>query len=240
LDRWCADRGASFVCEEKHGWVVEIAGRSYDEIASEWSKKFRGNMNRYPRKLAEELGPLEFEVVRERDRVLAMLPAYFEMHNRRWIESGSPGTFTDATMRAFFKDLAERFADTHLHFSVLRAGGTPVAYHFGFFYAGYLLVYKSTYDPDHNGAGKVLQRMLIEEGARSGWAGIDLLQGDYAYKERMATRPTTTRSYLVRTHAVAPGHFWLTRGRPAVQRTMGGLIFKAVGRWDALKQRFKG
>jgi CelD/BcsL family acetyltransferase involved in cellulose biosynthesis len=70
------------------------------------------------------------------------------------------------------------------HYSVLRIGGTPVAWHIGFFDAGRLYYWVPTHDAAWSNCspGKLLLAELIAQGCREGWREIHFLTGNHGYK----------------------------------------------------------
>jgi len=220
--------------------IIEIEG-TYEEIAAGWNRKQRQNINRYRRKLLSDFETLELVTFDTPDQALEKLPAFFEMHDRRWVESGNPGTFDDPTMRAFFTELVERLAGSHLYFAGLMAGDRAVAYRIGFLYGGYFLAYKSAFDWDlrRYSPGQVMNAATIEDGVDRGWQGIDLLGGDYDYKDSLSSSTQSRVSFFMRTRSIAPGYWWLTKGRPALQRRVGGLAYRALDRLGRIKRALR-
>jgi CelD/BcsL family acetyltransferase involved in cellulose biosynthesis len=76
------------------------------------------------------------------------------------------------------------------HYSVLRIGNTPVAWHLGFVDAGRLYYWVPTHDVSwaSYSPGKLMLAELAALGCRSGWTEIHLLTGNHAYKS--AWNPT--------------------------------------------------
>lgn len=70
------------------------------------------------------------------------------------------------------------------HFSVLRIGATPVAWHLGFFDAGRLYWWLPTHDGRWSAysPGKLVLAALVDHGCHAGWREIHLLTGNHGYK----------------------------------------------------------
>ena len=240
LDARLQARGLEHRRGESICHVIELDG-TYDEIAAGWNRKQRQNINRYRRKLLADFDTLDLITFDTREQALEKLPAFFAMHDRRWVEAGNPGTFDDPTMREFFTELVERLAGTHLYFSALMAGDRPVAYRIGFVHGGMFMAYKSAFEWDlrQYSPGQVMNAATIEDGVERGWTGIDLLGGDYDYKDSLSTTTKNRVTYFVRTGRVAPGYWWLTKGRPRTQRLVGGVAYKAMERWSRLKRALR-
>jgi len=213
-------------------------GETLEETMGEWSRNLRKNMRRYDRKLGEEQGEVRLQVFDTAADARVWLPRFFTMHDRRWEEAGSPGTFSEQARRDFTIELAEEIAGDSLHFSALMVGEEPAAYWLGFVSGGYLLGYKTTFNLDlySYSPGKILIKYLVDEGITRGWKGIDLMQGDYDYKSGFTSEAVTTYTYTVRTRPTAPAYWWLTRGRPLAESAVGGLVFRARGLLHRLRR----
>jgi len=76
------------------------------------------------------------------------------------------------------------------HYSVLKIGGTSVAWHLGLVDANRLYYWVPTHHPQWSvySPGKLLLAELIAHGCRHGWKQIDLLTGNHNYKR--AWNPT--------------------------------------------------
>jgi CelD/BcsL family acetyltransferase involved in cellulose biosynthesis len=76
------------------------------------------------------------------------------------------------------------------HYSVLRVGETPVAWHLGLFDEGRLYYWLPTHDVawSNHSPGKLLLAELIARGCRDGWREIHFLTGNHDYKQ--AWNPT--------------------------------------------------
>lgn len=228
-------RGYSYRRETSICHIVDLEG-SYDDIAAGWDRKKRQNVNRYRRKMLERFDSLEIVTFDTPDEALERLPAFFEMHDHRWVEAGHPGTFDEPGMREFFEELVQRFAGSHLHFSALMAGDRAAAYRVGFVYGGYFLAFRSAFDWTLRrlSPGQVMNAETIRYGVDQGWKGIDLLGGDYDYKDSLSSRTQDRVTYIVRTGRVAPAYWWITRGRPALERRVGAVVYRVRARWGRL------
>lgn len=231
------ERNLEYRREESLCHVVDIDG-SYEEIAAKWDRKKRQNVNRYRRKVLERFDTLSVVTFDTPEEARERLPDFFEMHDYRWIEAGHPGTFDDPDTRAYFEDLVERFAGSHLYFSALMADDRPVAYRIGFVYGGYFMAFRSAFDWTLRklSPGQVMNAETIRDGVERGWEGMDLLGGEYDYKESLSSSTVDRATFYVRFGSVAPGYWWITRGRPAVEKHAGGLVYRAQAGWDRLRR----
>lgn len=231
------DRHLEFIREDSPCHVVELFG-SYEDIAASWDGKKRRNVNRYRRKLLSEFDSLELVTFDTVDEALARLPDFFRMHDQRWIASGNPGTFDDRSVRAFFEDLVRRFAGKSLFFAALVAGDQAAAYRIGFVWDNSFLEYRAAFSWDlrRSSPGQVMTSVLIEDGVERGWAAIDLLGGDYAYKDRVSSTTRDRSTFFIRSRPFAPAYWWLTKGRPMAERSIGGVIYRVRSWWGKLRR----
>lgn len=196
---------------------------SFEEFETSLKKKLRADLRRQSKRLEEVLGPLEFRVVTDRKEAEALLPSLFEMHDRRWLESGVPASFADARARTFYYRMVSDLWDQGLHLSILSAGDRVAACHLGMIWSGYLLYFKPTFDPElrNYSPGKLHLRLLLAHAIERGLRGVDFLQGSEGYKSDWTSETTDCRTYLIRARALSLSYPWLTRGRPTAERILG-------------------
>lgn len=117
----------------------------------------------------------------------AYLPQFFEQHIRRWQGTGSPSLFTNPRNREFYAELLEQLLPTgRLIFSVVRFNQQPIAFHFGFEFAGRFLWYKPSFDTDYrkHSPGNLLLRFLLQRAIEHNNNEFDFTIGDEEFKNR--------------------------------------------------------
>lgn len=230
-------RGLKYVASDSTCLRVPFA-ETIEETRKGYSKSLRTDLRRQRKRLAEAKGELEFTVAGTVEEALSLLPALYDMHDRRWLEAGRPGTFSDPKARLFYQYLVERMWEKGLHFSYLRAGEEIVAFHLGLVGDGHLLYYKPTFDYTLNpfSPGKIHLDCLIEQGVEDGWKGLDMLQGDEKYKRSWSSDQTETETFTIQARRASPAYWWVTSGRWAVQRQVGGLYNRIVSRREAKRR----
>ncbi|MFC1660050.1 GNAT family N-acetyltransferase [Gemmatimonadota bacterium] len=231
-------RGLTF---ERRIWVTQsipLAG-TFEETERGFTSRLRSDLRRREKRLREAHGPVTFRVIESQHEALKRLPDLFEMHDKRWLTSGLPGTFSDPAARAFYERVVRHLWEDGVHFSVLECGGRIIAFHLGFVWDGHLLYYKPTFESDLQAfsPGKLLLKYLVMHGVEEGWSGIDLLQGEEDFKRPWTSESTATSTFTIRTSRRSPTYWWLTRGRPLAERTLGRTYNRWATRLESLRKR---
>lgn len=227
--------GKTFTETRRECLRIELPA-TFDEYSASVRSRLRTDVRRRLRKLESEVGSVEFERLTDPAEAKALLPLLFDMHDRRWIDAGKPGAFSDPRMRTYFAGMVEVLWP-HLHVTVLRAGGKPVALHFGMVSGTNLLHFKPTFESDLGAysPGKIQLWMLIERGIDEGLDLLDFLQGEEGYKHEWATGSTGTSTFVVRTRPGSLTYWWLSGGRTRAEERFG----KAYLRLSAVVDRFR-
>lgn len=121
------------------------------------------------------------------DEARAYLPQFFEQHIRRWQGTSSPSLFTNPRNREFYAELLERLLPTGwLVFSVVQFNRQPIAFHYGFQFAGRFLWYKPSFDIAYrkHSPGNLLLRFLLERASTHRNSEFDFTIGDEEFKHR--------------------------------------------------------
>lgn len=191
------------------------------------SAQLREQTARRRRKLAREIGGVEFELDSTDEAAFRQLLAW---KSAQYADSGAPDLFKPGWIRevvaAFRTRRGPEFAGV---LSVLRAGGRPVAAHFGLRSRGLLHYWFPAYDAALAACspGIVLLLDLIDAAPAHGIRAIDLGKGDAPYKLRLAnTRVPLLEGAVVVSpwlrilrHSRAAAGAWLRRSplRPAAR-----------------------
>jgi CelD/BcsL family acetyltransferase involved in cellulose biosynthesis len=194
------------------------------------SAKRRNDVKRGLKRLQEDVGDVTFRIVTSCSEALDLLPALFEMHDRRWLEAGSPGTFGSAEAREYYRALITNLWDSGIHVSVAMCADKPMSIHLGAVSGGELLYYKPTYDTrlSRYGPGAIHLTFLLQHALDEGLTGIDFLQGNEPYKAKWTNAATTTSTFLIRTSPLIPSYFWLGTGREWAERRIGSAYLKTA------------
>jgi CelD/BcsL family acetyltransferase involved in cellulose biosynthesis len=185
------------VTEDEDGVApfLELPG-SWEDYLAGLSSKYRHEIKRKARKLAEEAG--EFRIVTADDEtMIPLLDRFVDLHR---LSEGPKGVFMVPGMEIFFRRLGEAFcADGVFRLTFIEVGGQLAAGTIGFVWGGTSYLYNSAFDRSWGNLapGMVLVgediRLAIEEGC----GGFDLLKGDYAYKYRFGSHPRAVKRLVV-------------------------------------------
>ncbi len=147
-------------------------------------------------------GALTVHHLREAGEILPRLDDFFDQHVRRWQATPFPSLFCEPVHRDFYRRLAAGADSTDwLRFTVIEFDGRPIAFHFGFSFAGNYLWYKPSFEIAlaRKSPGEVLLRQLLLAAVQENAYVFDFGLGDEAFKHRFASR-----SQLVRTWGLYP------------------------------------
>ena len=240
VERFLRDRGHLFTRRESTCPLILLKS-TVEETQRAFSRNLRVNLRKQFRRIQELHGPLSIQIVDSKQDALKLLPSFFEMHDRRWLEAGKPGTFNDPAARSFYHSVISGMWDSGVHFSTLSCGDQVVAFHFGLVSNGFLLCYKWAYDLEFHSysPGKLMLESLVRHGVEKGWRGIDLLQGSEAYKDQWSSEMAQTFTYTVPTSSWSPSYWWLIRGRPWTERQFGAIYHRyasRIGSWRGTRR----
>lgn len=202
----------------------------------------------YVTKLAR-IGHLRVRRLSTPQEVRDHLPRMFEQHVQRWAFAGVMSQFETPARRAFFATLAEELDPAQLHFTALELDDKPIAYHFGFSYAGKFIFYKPTLDLDHwdDSPGTVLLLRLIEMADQVGLREFDFGVGGEWYKSRFTNGARMNDTFaIVRSPVAALGLRIVTRTKQSLRdrpqlwnalKAADGRVRPSLRRLRAMQQR---
>lgn len=213
-----ARRGMAYVEESETAHRVRLDDAESQVAQRAWSKHHRHEIQRLCRRLADQ-GAVSLWQPATLAEAEGLLDEFFAVHDEKWLSQGFPGKFQDPRQRLHYHRIVRRMWERGLHFSTLRCGSTNVSYYFGFLSGAWLQLWLATYRPSFRAysPAKIHVTMLVDEGRRSRWKGIDFLLGDAPYKDRWANETLDVVSIHAGFHRWAPSYLWFTRGKPFVR-----------------------
>lgn len=170
---------------------------AYTEKLRIKSPRFRKDLGRKERKLTRDAGELRF-VVDSRDK--AVLRTLMEWKSAQYHQNG----WVDVFDRPWIVDLVDYLFSTHSDrfsglLSLLYAGETPVAGHFGLWSRHVLAHWFPAYDTQYSrqSPGLIQHLRMVEECASLGIELIDMGTGDERYKQTLRNRDTLVAEGVV-------------------------------------------
>ncbi|HEX9757376.1 MAG TPA: GNAT family N-acetyltransferase [Nitrospiria bacterium] len=145
-------------------------------------------------------GSYEVDHLFDPAKIETHLNSFFEQHISRWKSSRTPSQFLNEKSRRFFLRLVENLGSNNwLLFSVIRSGGIPLAYHFGFNFNGIL----TWYTPSFNqvflkySPGQVLLKELLDYAIQERMDAFDFTIGSEEYKKRFSNETGRVQSFYI-------------------------------------------
>ncbi|MFE6407444.1 GNAT family N-acetyltransferase [Streptomyces sp. NPDC057837] len=184
----------------------------YKARVSQNSKRFLGDMRRFTRKLAREVGDIRF-VFDERDP--EQLRTLMRWKSAQYRRTGRRDRFAKPWIAELLRRLhAARCGSSPVGvLSVLYAGGQPVATHFGLWSERVFATWFPAYDTHfaRYSPGMLLYLRMAEEAAGAGVAYLDLARGASQYKDTLKTRDQTVAEGWAALPSAGAVTHWLRR-----------------------------
>jgi CelD/BcsL family acetyltransferase involved in cellulose biosynthesis len=156
----------------------------------------RKQMIRRQLKAMSKIAPVELRHLHSWEDIAAALPRFEQAHIARFLSTGRVSNLAHVERRNFLAELARLLAEPGwIKLSSLNVGDRPVAWNYGFQFAGSWFWYMPTFDGAFQRfyPGLCLLGKIVEEACESSEINrVDLGLGTEEYKDRFATgaRPT--------------------------------------------------
>jgi CelD/BcsL family acetyltransferase involved in cellulose biosynthesis len=166
-------------------WSVENESAPFSDLSSfrtpgdfmqTLKTSLRGDIGRQIRRL-EKIGSPELLEYNDLNDAVNELPAFLELHKRKW-----PGAYK---ARGFHENLLRAgFRDNLVHFTALRVNENIISYHLGFRYKRRYYYYMPVIDPGYENysPGKLHLMKLVEYAINNNFLIFDHLRGSESYK----------------------------------------------------------
>jgi len=184
---------------EKHGYAINpaVSHRRCTALPNEWPE-FREQISRNTHKQIKRrfnrlksVGNTHMQVCNSLDETNAAYSALVDLHLARWDrkKQGGSTSFTSPVYVEFHRALVQKlFSTEQLRLVTLKLDDKIIAVEYALVYNETLMFFQTGFNPDfeHLSPGHVLMTFAIKHAIESGLKKIDLLKGDYEYKNSYA------------------------------------------------------
>lgn len=137
------------------------------------------------------IGGIDLELGLDEAHALDIYDELVRLNVRRWAMRGRRGAFADPRFEQFHRQLIQRrLSHGEIQLVRIKTGDTTLGCLYNFVYRGRVSFYQcglATFDDPHIKVGYLCHAAAIEYNALSGHSFYDLLGGQAAYKENLAT-----------------------------------------------------
>jgi CelD/BcsL family acetyltransferase involved in cellulose biosynthesis len=161
---------------------------------------------RYSLKGLAESGPVSVDHLQSHDALTQAVPEFMQAHVARFAASGRTSNLADPQRQTFLTKLAQLLSTWGwMVLSRLTVGGRPIAWNYGFQFAGSWFYYQPTFDADWQqfSPGFYLLSKIVEAACDNPAIQlVDLGLGAEGYKQRFATSVRQTLDITATTSTV--------------------------------------
>jgi CelD/BcsL family acetyltransferase involved in cellulose biosynthesis len=187
----------SAVDEQRCPTATVTGGMSFDDVVARWTKNRRKSIRKKLATFTSAGGT--FRWIDHPSAVSAVLPALFELHDRRRKALGLASSFASTPEnRAFHKRLAS-YSDAHSGCWVqcAKIGHETIGMLYGFRLGSTYSVYQSGWDPRWSALspGLIQYAAAYRHAVENGCTTYDMCRGQDPYKARFATDTRVERTY---------------------------------------------
>ncbi len=175
--------------------------RLYEDLPADWqtylsaqSRNFRKQVKRRNNRL-QRTGTARFPLCKTPDEIAATFDALVELHHSRWDSKSQTDdhtgseSFTESSYLSFHRDLTDTLGQKdRLWLQRFELDGQLIGVEYAFSYNNRLYLFQTGFLPEYNhlAPGHLMMSQLIEKAITAGIKEIDLLKGDYEYKQSYA------------------------------------------------------
>ncbi|MDO8885892.1 GNAT family N-acetyltransferase [Candidatus Oleimmundimicrobium sp.] len=173
---------------------------SRDELMGTLSKKFRYNLNYYPRRLFKQYKVDSYNLNDRADDITFGMNLFFDLHQKRWQKKKLPGLFWNKRYRDFHSDIAALFHKKGwLALYFLKLDDEMAASLYGFKYNNCFYYYLSGFDPrwERFSVGTFIVSEAIRDSITKKLSCFDFLRGTEEYKLKWGAASHSNMRFLL-------------------------------------------
>lgn len=173
------------------GCVIDLP-QDWESYRKQLTYNERGQLGKYTRRLEREYQVRFYEA--PESELDSCLQSLFDLHQKRWVSQGEPGSFASAARRKFYHDLSRLFLKRRwLQLWMLELNGVNVGAEYDFLWKDTVYCLQGGFEPDMASGhiGYVLRGLVLKQLVETGVAHYDFLAGAQSYKGRWGGRETT-------------------------------------------------
>jgi CelD/BcsL family acetyltransferase involved in cellulose biosynthesis len=178
---------------QRAGCLIDLP-QDWESYRKQLSYNERGQLGKFTRRLERE-NQVRLYQATESD-LDSCLQSLFDLHQKRWVSQGEPGSFSSQARRQFYHDISHAFLERGwLQLWMLELNGLNVAAEYDFRWKDTVYCLQGGFDADLAAGhlGYVLRGYVLKQLIETGVAHYDFLAGWQSYKGRWGGRET---SYL--------------------------------------------
>jgi len=177
-----------YFTSERLGCVIDLP-KDWESYRKQLSYNERGQLGKYMRRLEREY-KVRFYAASASD-LDSCLESFFDLHQKRWITQGEPGSFASPARRQFYRDLSRLFLERGwLQLWMLELNGVNVGAEYDFLWNDTVYCLQGGFDTAMASGhiGYVLRGYVLKQLVESGIPHYDFLAGMQSYKGRWGGR----------------------------------------------------
>jgi CelD/BcsL family acetyltransferase involved in cellulose biosynthesis len=179
-----------YFTSERLGCVIDLP-KDWESYRKQLSYNERGQLGKYMRRLEREY-KVRFYAVSASD-LDSCLESFFDLHQKRWISQGQPGSFASQPRREFYREISRLFLERGwLQLWMLELDGVNVGAEYDFLWNDTVYCLQGGFDTAMAAGhiGYVLRGFVLKHLVETGIGHYDFLAGMQSYKGRWGGRET--------------------------------------------------
>jgi CelD/BcsL family acetyltransferase involved in cellulose biosynthesis len=227
-------RSWPYFTSQRHGCVIDLPG-DWESYRKQLSYNERGQLGKYMRRLEREY-KVRFYQATEPD-LDSCLRSFFDLHQKRWVSQGEPGSFVSEARRSFYQDISRSFLQRGwLQLWMLELNGVDVGAEYDFLWKETVYCLQGGFDTAMGSGhiGYALRGYVLRQLIETGVAHYDFLAGRQSYKGRWGGRETTYLDlHFARPRTLGALYLRMKHESAHAKEWLRGQLPKSV--WDVLR-----